>query len=178
VRLIDVPQATNGLELQVLMNADLEEAIAILSSTDSHVAATTVSGPRPETEGENYWSWRYSMAEQIASQLDPKRFGVQAFYLFGSTKNGTAGPGSDIDIIVHVTGTDAQRALLEQWLEGWSRCLAEMNFLRTGYRSEGLLDVHYVTDQDIAERTSYAAKIGAVTDAAKELELGTKAEGD
>jgi hypothetical protein len=48
-----------------------------------------------------------------------------------------------------------------------------MNYLRTGYKTQGLLDVHYVTDEDIATRTSYASKIGAVTDAARPLQLGT-----
>jgi len=44
------------------------------------------------------------------------------------------------------------RQALELWLDGWSRCLAEMNYLRTGYFSEGLLDVHLVTDDEIARR--------------------------
>ena len=59
------------------------------------------------------------------------------------------------------------------WLDGWSRSLAEINYLRTGYRTDGLLDVHLVTDEDIARKTSYAAKIGAVTDAARPLPLGS-----
>ena len=58
-------------------------------------------------------------------------------------------------------------------MEGWGRCLSELNYLRTGYRTENLLDMHLVTDEDIAARDSYAAKIGAVTDAARELKLGT-----
>ena len=57
------------------------------------------------------------------------------------------------------------------WLEGWSRCLAEMNFLRTGFRSEGLLEVHLITDKDIAERSTYAVKIDAVTDPARRLPM-------
>jgi hypothetical protein len=97
---------------------------------------------------------------------------VKALYVFGSTKNATAGPGSDIDLILHFAGTPAERRELELWLEGWSLCLAEMNFLRTGYRSEGLLDVHLVTDEDVARQTSFAAKIGAITDAARSLQLG------
>ena len=48
---------------------------------------------------------------------------------------------------------------------------------RTGYRTDGLLDVHFVTDEDIAAHTSWAVKIGAVTDAARELSLrGDSAE--
>ena len=111
------------------------------------------------------------MAEHIASQLDPERFGVAGFYVFGSTKNATAGMGSDIDIIVHFRGTRKQRADLLNWLEGWSLCLDRINYLRTGYRTGGLLDVHIVTDRDIEKRTSFAVKIGAVTDAARPLPM-------
>jgi len=97
--------------------------------------------------------------------------GVAGLYVFGSTKNATAGLKSDIDILVHVRGSERQREELQAWLEGWSLCLDEMNYLRTGYRTGGLLDVHIVTDEDIAQRTSFAVKIGAVTDAARPLPL-------
>ncbi|MBI2071800.1 MAG: hypothetical protein HYT81_01980 [Gemmatimonadetes bacterium] len=49
--------------------------------------------------------------------------------------------------------------------------LAELNFLRTGVKTAGLLDVHYVTDDDVRRQTSYAVKIGAVTDAARKLPM-------
>jgi hypothetical protein len=57
------------------------------------------------------------------------------------------------------------------WLEGWSRCLSEINFLRTGCRTEGLLDVHLITDADITARSSYAVKIDAITDPARKLPM-------
>jgi predicted nucleotidyltransferase len=93
-------------------------------------------------------------------------------YVFGSTKNATAGPNSDIDLLVHFAGTPEQRKDLETWFEGWSLSLAEINYLRTGYTSDGLLDVHIITDEDIARKNSYASKIGAVTDPARPLPLG------
>ena len=96
---------------------------------------------------------------------------MKAVYLLGSTKNASAGPKSDIDLLVHFRGTEKQRRDLKLWFEGWSLCLGEMNYLRTGYKSDGLLDVHIVTDDDIARRSSFAVKIGAVTDAARELAL-------
>ena len=114
------------------------------------------------------------MAERIAQQLDPDRFGVEAMYIFGSTKNATAGAASDIDLLIHFTGSEKQRELLEGWLEGWSLCLDDLNYSRTGYRSGGLLDVHFVTDKDIARKSIFASKIGAVTDAAKVLRLKKK----
>lgn len=111
------------------------------------------------------------MAERIASQLDPQRFGVAAMYVVGSTKQGTAGPSSDIDLLIHFRGTGKQRAELLLWLEGWSLCLDEMNHLRTGRRTGGLLDIHIVTDEDIAMKSSYAVKIDSPTDPARPLLL-------
>jgi hypothetical protein len=175
VRLIDVPQVTGGNVLRVLMNAELSEAVAILAkpeASEEQITAPTAETGRP---AEQTWLWRYRMAEHIASQIDPDESGVVGFYVFGSTKNATAGLGSDIDILIHFRGTDKQRECLIRWLDGWSLCLDEINYLRTGYRSTGgLLDVHIVTDQDIADKTSYAVKIGAVTDAARPLPLKKK----
>jgi hypothetical protein len=49
-----------------------------------------------------------------------------------------------------------------------------MNYLRTGYQTNGLLDVHLITDEDIAARDSFAVKIGAVTDPARLLRAAPK----
>jgi pyruvate,water dikinase len=46
-----------------------------------------------------------------------------------------------------------------------------MNFQKTGLKIDGILDVHLITDEDIAKKTSYAVKIDAVTDAARALRL-------
>ncbi len=171
VRVIDVAGATGGKLMQILMNADLDEAVGILTDREEKIGYLETGKPLEDGHPESYWRWRRRMAEQVASQLDPDRFGVVGFYLFGSTKNGTAGPASDIDLLVHFKGTEAQREDLRIWLEGWSLCLDEINYLQTGYRSGGLLDVHLVTDEDIARRTSYAVKINAVTDAAHPLSM-------
>jgi predicted nucleotidyltransferase len=112
------------------------------------------------------------MAERIGAELDPQRFGVVAFYVIGSTKNGNAGPNSDLDLLIHFRGNPEARQALETWLDGWSLALGEMNFQRTGYSNRELLDVHIVTDEDIAKGDSFATKIGAVTDPALELPLG------
>jgi predicted nucleotidyltransferase len=90
-------------------------------------------------------------------------------YIIGSVKNGNAGPGSDIDLLIHTQESSAKQKALRLWLDGWSKCLAELNYLKTGYSSEGLLDVHLITDKDIMEKTSFAAKINAVTDSARLL---------
>ena len=174
IRVIDVRAESDGRVLRVLLNADLDEALGLLTEPDGQAERTTGAGSDAPRSREEFWRWRLQMAERIAAEMDPDRFGVAALYVFGSTKNASAGPGSDIDMLVHFRGTERQRRDLLTWLEGWSLSLAEMNYWRSGYRSDGLLDVHLVTDQDIENRTSYACKIGAVTDAARPLRLGKR----
>ena len=171
LRVTDVPLETGGLILRVLMNADLDQAVGFLSPPQQKTGSIESEAESIDRGTNEHWRWRFRMAQRIAADLDPQKFGVKAFYLIGSTKNATAGPASDIDILLHLQGNEEQMKELMLWLEGWSRCLAEINFLRTGYRSDGLLDVHLVTDKDIAERSSFAVKIAAVTDPARKLPM-------
>ncbi len=171
IRVVDIPQETRGEVLRVLLNADLDEAVGLLAAPSIEASQEERAAPPAELAAEDHWRWRFAMAECLASDLDPERFGVEALYLLGSTKNATAGPASDIDLLVHFKGEPQQRETLSLWLDGWSLCLAEINYLRTGYKTSGLLDVHIITDEDIARKTSYAVKIGAITDAARPLAL-------
>jgi pyruvate,water dikinase len=109
----------------------------------------------------------------MAASLDARHFGVQGFYVFGSTKNATAGLHSDIDILIHFRGSENQSRELAAWLQGWNASLSYCNYLRSGHRIDNLLDVHIVTDEDIKNKTSYAVKIGAVNDPARPLNMGT-----
>jgi len=172
IRLIDIPQVTEGSVLRVLLNADLDRAVGYLAAPRVTSVDEAAAAPLEEHLQENHWHWRMQSGKRIAARLDPERFGVQALYIFGSTKNATAGPASDIDLLIHFRGTPEQRKQLELWLEGWSLSLSYTNYLRTGYRTDGLLDVHIITDRDIEKKSSYAAKIGAATDAARPLVIG------
>ncbi len=111
---------------------------------------------------DKHWKWRNRIANIVAERLDMASLGVEAIYLFGSTDEAIAGPASDIDLLVHFSGDPEQRRRLESWFEGWSLCLSEVNFAKTGYRTDGLLDVHIITDRDIEKKTSYAARITAI----------------
>lgn len=174
VRVIDVQNATNGLVLQILMNAERSKAVALLSVVDEQVQADSRRGLLSRTSShDEHWRWRLESAERIASQIDPERFGVKGFYIFGSTKSGTACPRSDIDVLIHFQGDQKQREELLLWLEGWSQSLSYINHLKTGYKTDGLLDVQIITDEDIKNRTSYAVRIGAVSNAAMPLPIGT-----
>ncbi len=172
IRVIDIAKVAEGKILKVLMNAELDEAVGLLSQptgkTDVNISGHEIIY---ETHSEDHWRWRLIMCDRIAEEMGKLEFGVEAFYVFGSAKNGTAAPGSDIDILLHFRGDETQKVELLQWLKGWSMCLDEINYQRTGYRSGELLDVHLITDEDIENRNSYAVKIGAITDAAREVDM-------
>jgi hypothetical protein len=106
------------------------------------------------SRGEEHWRWRQRFAERLAARIEPERWGVERVYLAGSTEEGTAGPGSDIDLVIVFRGTEEQRTGLQQWLEGWSLCLAEVAHDHTGYTFDrGALDVRFVDELP----TSHAA---------------------
>jgi pyruvate,water dikinase len=177
VRVIDIPSSSDGRILRVLMNSELDEALAHFAEPGEREDESR--GDRAGTlhqHPESYWRWRLQMAEKIAAEIDSERFAVKAVYIIGSTKNASAGPSSDIDLLIHFQGNDQQRRELETWLEGWSLCLGEINYLRTGYVNPDLLDVHIITDEDLEKQTSFAAKIGAITDPALELPIGKNAK--
>ncbi|MBR9974676.1 MAG: nucleotidyltransferase domain-containing protein [Bacteroidetes bacterium] len=169
ISVVDVPGAADGRILRVLMNAEIGQAVGFLEDpANLHPEPPEIVVPAQRSM-EEHWEWRLRMTERIAADLVFEDFAVKAVYLFGSTKNGTAGPSSDIDLIVHHEASPEQMRCLEHWFLGWGQSLGEMNYLRTGYRLDNMLDTHYVTDEDIERRTSFAAKINAVTDAARLL---------
>ncbi len=171
VFVIDVSASSGGKILRVLMNAEIEQAVGYLEDP-VNVQPEPQDFPAPvQRTVEDHWEWRLRMAERLANDLHPEDFGIKGLYIFGSTKNGTAGPSSDIDLLVHHDASPEQMQCMQHWFLGWGQSLAEVNFLRTGYRNDNILDIHYVTDDDIARRSSYAAKINAITDAARPLRI-------
>ncbi len=115
--------------------------------------------------------WRMAKAKEIAAAMDPELYGVKALYVVGSSKEFTAAAGSDIDIIVHFGGSEDQREDLLAWLKGWSSKLAAENCQRTGYKCDGLLDVHIITDADVEKKGSWATHLDSAYGKAKELPL-------
>jgi len=173
IHVIEVPEVTDGLVLRVLMNADIDKAVGILrprtsSFMDDEEQSTYIAGKISD-----HWQWRAEMVEKLASQLEPQRFGVKSLYLIGSTQNTTAQAGSDIDILINFSGTKSQKKDLLTWLDGWSLCLDEINFIRTGYKAGGLLDVHFVSDKDLSEPTLLSKKLNLNIDGLRELKLTT-----
>jgi pyruvate,water dikinase len=174
LRVIDVPEATGGKVLRILMNADREKAVAMLSDPSAALRAAFEQTAATRREDGDHARWRHRMAEQIAFHCDAERWGVRGVYLFGEPKAGDARPGSPIKLAVHFQGTPQQRKELEIWLQAWSASLAEMNFLRTGFHAEGLLDVHFLSGEDFKGPGSVAAKVNTPADTVEELPLRPK----
>jgi pyruvate, water dikinase len=123
----------------------------------------------PREPSDDHWQWRLRMAQAVAERCDLAALGIRAIYLIGSTKDATAGPCSDIDLLVHYDGSERSRALIESYLRGWSHALTEWNRARTGQQVEGLVELHLITDLDIAAGTSFAAMLGSWTNRARLL---------
>lgn len=152
-----------------LFNLQLENTLNLLQNNS--IQEEHQSEQILPSSHDSHWLWRNKMAETIVSKMDFKKFGVKGVYLIGSTKTAEAGPASDIDLLIHVNGDTIANQRLEAWIAGWSLCLAEMNYERTGYQSNGLLDLHLITDEDVKNKTSYAVMIGSPYNSAKPLKV-------
>ncbi|MDQ1266741.1 MAG: pyruvate, water dikinase [Bacteroidota bacterium] len=167
---IDVPKVTRGLVLRVLLNADDDEAMAIL--TDPATKPVYSNGGAFQLPGsEEPLRWKMKIVEGIASSLNPQIYGVKDLYVFTSSIDEYASHKSDIDLVVHFDGTPKQKLDLEVWLDGWSKCLREVNFLKSGYYVDNLLDVKFVTDEDFRNNSLIVQRMNTSHDYAKKLKL-------
>lgn len=157
-----------------IFNRRLQKSLDLIGKTPLPVAEEqdekeTILSP----ESDEHWKWRLKMTEKIAAKVDAEKYGIKAFYIIGSTKNATAGPASDIDLLIHCKNELPNNKELLAWLEGWSLCLSEMNYEKTGYYvNDGLIDTHIITDEDILNKTSFSSMIGSAYNSARLLEFG------
>ena len=123
VRVIRIDEIIDGGSLSIIMDGEVGEALAYLHPPD-------------------HWSWRMKKTHEIAAALDPKAYNVKAMYLIGSTKDGTAGPASDIDLIIHLDANEEQKEKLIDWFEKWDKQLTKENEKRTGIETETVSYTH------------------------------------
>jgi predicted nucleotidyltransferase len=121
-----------------------------------------------------HWIWRVRKAEAIGEELDADLYGVEAMYVIGSSKEGTARAASDLDLVIHVSGGKEKTEALLRWLKGWDMKLVDENRERTGVETDSILDVHLITDQDIRDKTSWAAHIGNPYNPARRINLKSR----
>jgi hypothetical protein len=73
--------------------------------------------------------------------------------------------------LAHFKGTEEQKDKLTAWFDEWGKKLAKENKERTGYDTDGLLDVHIITDEDIKRKSSWAAHITSPYQTVRKLNL-------
>lgn len=171
LRVVDVAAERPGQVMRLFLNADQDEAVAVLQDADDEGPVAISEVETPAHKPLQYWRWRFRMAEKLVRSLDAKKYGVEAVYLYGSVQDGTAVPSSDVDLLLHFNGTEEQKCMIEQYLEGWSKALTEMNLSRAGIKVDPMLDVTFVTDEEIARGKGLAGRINAVTNPARKLEF-------
>ncbi len=142
VKVVDINSIKPGNCLRILMNADAEKAVGIFTPRDGSDLPISLLQVHGSTVMD-HTRWREDMAEKIALQLDPRRFGVREMFLAGSVRSKSAQAGSDVDLVIRFKGSEEQKKALISWMEGWSLCLDEMNFQKTGYKAGGLLHLHF-----------------------------------
>ncbi|MFP4001678.1 MAG: PEP/pyruvate-binding domain-containing protein, partial [Thermoplasmata archaeon] len=156
IRVIDVSDISKGGTLTVTMDGEANQALAYLEPSD-------------------HWEWRMKKVEQMAREMDPEIYDVEALYVVGSTKEATAGPESDIDLIVHFHGGEEQKDKLDNWFGRWDQRLIQENEQRISKRLDSILDVHYITDEDLENETSWASHITSRYKSARKIPIGEEA---
>lgn len=176
IRVIDVPGSSGGRVIQVLMNGERGQAIALFTEPGAPSRAMAEPGLACPSGTEEHSCLRLRLAEEIARHCEAKRWGVKAMFVFGSAVSGTAEPDSQIHLLVHFQGRPQQRKELEAWLRGWGLALAEMNQLRTGLRAGNLLDVRFAPGDRTLDRSAASAMVNLPPEAIKELPLGGRTQ--
>jgi pyruvate,water dikinase len=171
IKVINVREATRGLVLRVLMNADKDEAMALFTDPKSTVSYNSSGISKDTPQYDEPWEIRTQTAEYIASKIDANKFGVKDVYLFGTTYHKTATASSDVDLLIHFAGNEEQKRMLTHWLDGWSQALTEFNYNQFGYRIEPFLDVTFITDDELKEKDYYVEMLDLSKDLAKKLKI-------
>ena len=72
IHVVEIPRATDGLILQILMNADSDEAVGFFAppaTTQGFAPERRVDASQPS---DDHWRWRMRMAEHVAREADPR----------------------------------------------------------------------------------------------------------
>ena len=155
VKVINVPESSNGDILRILMNADLEQAIAFLTPPFTPETYYSEPGGPKVLTNEEPWHIRLRVAEMIARQFDLKRFSAEALYVIGTVCSKTSTPSSDLDLLVIFSGDDNLKSELLAWFEGWGLSLSEQMFKRTGYRIHNFIDVTLISPEELNANDYY-----------------------
>jgi hypothetical protein len=146
IKVIDVPESTDGFILRILMNADEEEALAILTNPSTQAIYQGHDNIEESKLFEDNHLWRKKMAELFASGINKARFGISKAFVLKNSVEKKSNLQAGIDIYIHFEGNNEQKAELTTWIDGWSNALSCIYKQKTGYKIEKFLNVKFVTN--------------------------------
>lgn len=153
VKVINIREMKFGKILRVLMNSTEERAIAYFTEIDPQSGIKSIKTNAVNTsEAQN---WRTRMAEAFAQSIDMKKYNIYAVYLAGSVFKGDATPESDINLIIHSNAEQSIKEDFLKWANGWDSALKSINYNRTGFQLDHILDIAIVSDEDIDANQFY-----------------------
>ncbi len=132
------------------------------------------SGQSKEEQLTDHTEIRKEILEKIMKWINPDLLGIIAIYIIGSTKNHTAAEKSDIDLIIYHNGKPENKSKISAWFSGWESSIFEYEPIFNNITDKKLFDLHFITDEDIKNKTSYAVMIGSHRNSAKLLLKSTK----
>lgn len=171
VKIINVRESSDGKILRLLMNAENDEAVGYLADPAVIARYKSVKTDYTIDVNDEPLRWRLRMADAIAAELNPDEFGVIGLYLYGTVFNETAGPNSDIDLLVHFAGTSEQKEELLKWFRGWNLCLSHINYNKSGFKLSRFLDINIISETELAEKAYFAELIDPKFNSSKKLIL-------
>ena len=153
VKVINVREEANGSILRILANSDEEKAMAFLSTIDGKIDVSDSDVSKLNvSEAQN---WRYRMAEAFANSINLEKYNIKGIYLAGSVFKSQAQPDSDIDIFVYIQNESEMKKEFIDWCDGWNSALVNVNYNRSGYKMEKILDVTIFNDLELEENQFY-----------------------
>lgn len=172
IKVIDVAASFRGKRLLILLNADIDEAVAFLADKTFKVKHVESTHQDSLTIDREPWAIRWEFAEKIADAMNPHLFGVFNMFLIGTVFNKTATVNSDIDLLVHYNNDPESRIKLESWFDAWNIALRDLMYEQTGIFIPKFIDVLYFTDVDLSENNYFASLVDANQKNSKTLKLG------
>lgn len=166
LKVINVREIKSGKILRILMNSDEEKAIAFFAEGD---VKKRKDHDIPDVNIAESQNWRFRMAEAFTKSINLSKYNISGIYLAGSVFNSAAMPDSDIDIFIHSNCSQNLREEFLIWAEGWNSALSSINFNRTGYKVEKILDVTIVNDIEMESNQFFKDIMNPVLKKSKKL---------
>ena len=158
VRVIDVAAAREGQTLDLLMNGDLDEAMAIFTRPgfDEAAAAPGQDTANGETWVDRLAAWQAATAQRIAETVDAQHFGIEALW----HRPDPGGENERIVLLAQFRDAGSLRDEFRTWLDGWDQGLRDSFRQLTGHRPERVIESHFFSTEEARGAEGRAAGIG------------------